>query len=99
MLEAWCHYTRDLLDSDHDPNVVTCAIHDRMPVIVDPDSYDQWLDPGMRDVTAASELLKPFDARLMRFYPVSTRINRVANDDEECSLPVELTDIQTGLFS
>jgi hypothetical protein len=34
------------------------------------DSYDLWLDPGMRDATAASELLKPFDARLMRSYPV-----------------------------
>jgi hypothetical protein len=44
-------------------------------------------------------MLKPYDARLMRFYPVSTRINRVANDDEGCSLPMALTDIQTGLFS
>ena len=80
------------------PNVVTSAIHDRMPVILDRDSYDLWLDPGMRDVTAASELLKPYDARQMRCYPVSTRINRVANDDEGCSLPM-VTDIQTGLFS
>ena len=47
---------------------------------------------------AASELLKPFDARLMRCYAVSTRINRVANDDEECSAPVELPQIQVGLF-
>ena len=29
--------------------------------------------------------MKPYDARLMRCYPVSTRINHVANDDEECS--------------
>jgi len=36
-------------------------------------------------VSAASELLKPYDARLMRRYPISTRINPVANDDEECS--------------
>jgi serine/threonine protein kinase len=39
---------------------------------------------------AASELLKPYNARLMRCYPISTRINHVANDDEECSAPVEL---------
>ena len=51
-----------------------------MPVILDPDSYDLWLDPGMKDVRAATELLKPYDARLMRWYPVSTRINHVAND-------------------
>jgi putative SOS response-associated peptidase YedK len=60
-----------------------------MPVILDPDSYDLWLDPGMKDVTVASELLKPYDARLMRSYLISTRINHVANDDAECSQPVE----------
>jgi putative SOS response-associated peptidase YedK len=80
------------------PNAMTAAVHDRMPVILDPDSYDFWLDPGMRDAGAASELLKPFDARTMRCYPVSTRINRVANDDEECSRPVELAETQNLLF-
>jgi putative SOS response-associated peptidase YedK len=29
------------------PNAVTSAVHDRMPVILDPDTYDLWLDPGM----------------------------------------------------
>jgi putative SOS response-associated peptidase YedK len=81
------------------PNAVTSAIHDRMPVILDPDAYDLWLDPGMKDADAASELLKPYDARQMRGYPVSTRINRVANDDEECSRPVEFTPPQDRLFS
>jgi putative SOS response-associated peptidase YedK len=81
------------------PNAVTSTVHDRMPVILDPDSYDLWLDPGMQDVAAASELLNPDDARLMRCHPVSTRINHVANDDEECSAPVQLTQIQNRLFS
>ena len=30
-------------------------IHDRMPVILDPDAYDLWLDPSMTSVVAASE--------------------------------------------
>jgi putative SOS response-associated peptidase YedK len=55
------------------PNAVASAIHDRMPVILDPDSYDLWLDPGMRDGMVASELLKPCDAERMRSFPVSTR--------------------------
>ena len=59
-----------------------------MPVILDPNSYDLWLEPGMRDVSAASELLRPRDAGLTRCYPISTRINSVANDDEACSAPV-----------
>ena len=70
-----------------------------MPVILDPDGYDAWLDPGMKDVDSASERLKPLDARLMRFYPISIRINHVANDDEECSRPVELIEAQDRLFS
>jgi putative SOS response-associated peptidase YedK len=80
------------------PNAVTSAVHDRMPVILDPDAYDVWLDPGMNDVIAISELLKPFDARLMLWYPVSSRVNHVANDDEECSRPIEMTETQNRLF-
>ena len=80
------------------PNAVTSPVHDRMPVILDPDSHDLWLDPGMRDVGAASELLKPYDARAMRCYPVSTRINHVANDDEECCRSVEVAETQDRLF-
>ena len=80
------------------PNEVTAAIHDRMPVILDPDRYDLWLDPGMKNAGAASELLKPYDARRMRCYRVSTRINHVANDDEECSACVELAEAQARLF-
>jgi putative SOS response-associated peptidase YedK len=81
------------------PNAVTSAVHDRMPAILDPDAYDIWLDPGMRDVAAASDLLKPYDARQMRCFPVSTRINHVANDDPECSAPVESMPAQNQLFS
>lgn len=80
------------------PNALTSAVHDRMPVILNPDSYDFWLDPGMQDAATVSELLKPYNANLMRSYPVSTRINHVANDDEECSRPVEITQAQNSLF-
>lgn len=80
------------------PNAVTAAVHDRMPVILDRESYDLWLDPGMQNVDAVSELLKPYDARLMRSYPISPRINHVANDDEEYSRPVELFETQDRLF-
>jgi putative SOS response-associated peptidase YedK len=80
------------------PNAVTAPVHDRMPVILDPDGYELWLDPGMKDVGAASELLKPCDARLLRCFPVSTRINHAANDDEECSRPVESAPTQNRLF-
>jgi len=81
------------------PNAVTAAVHDRMPVILGTDSYDLWLDPGMKNVLEVSELLKPFDAAQMRSYPVSNRVNHVANDDEKCSRPVEPREEQDGLFA
>ena len=81
------------------PNAAISPVHDRMPVILDPDSHDLWLDPGMRNAAATSELLKPCDGRLMRCFPVSARVNCVANDDEECCAPVELAEVQTRLFS
>ena len=80
------------------PNAVTSAVHDRMPVILDSDSYDLWLDPEMQDANSASELLKPYDALLMRCYPISTRINHVVNDDKECSAPVELAQVQASVI-
>jgi len=69
-----------------------------MPVILDPSSYDLWLDPGMTDVEVVAELLKPYDARTMRCYPVSTRVNHVANEDAECSRRVEVAEAQSKLF-
>jgi hypothetical protein len=32
-----------------------------------------WLDPGTKDVSAVSELLKPYDARAMRSYAFPER--------------------------
>jgi len=81
-------------------NAITSKVHDRMPVILERDDYDVWLDPGMKNVEAVSELLKPYDAQRMRCYPVSARVNQVANDDSECSSQVEVAPFekQSTLF-
>ena len=80
------------------PNAVTAAVHDRMPVILNPDSYALWLDPGFNRVAAVAEMLRPFDADAMRAYPVSSRVSNVANDDVECCTPVEIAQEQARLF-
>jgi len=49
-----------------------------------------WLDPGMNNVEGLADLLKPYDARLMRCYPVSHRVNQVQNDDSDCAAPINL---------
>ena len=80
------------------PNAVTSTVHDRMPAILNPDAYDLWLDPGFADVVAVSESLKPYNASSMRCFPISARVNHVANDDAECSVPVEAAEEQARLF-
>jgi putative SOS response-associated peptidase YedK len=67
------------------PNALLADVHDRMPVILNPEHYDLWLDPGFGRADALKEMLNPFDATLMRRYPVSTRVNFVKNDDPECA--------------
>jgi len=70
------------------PNTLLADIHDRMPVILPDDVYDQWLDPGFQKSDASGDLLKPFDPNLMRRYEVSNRVNLVKNDAPECAEPV-----------
>jgi putative SOS response-associated peptidase YedK len=65
-------------------NPLLAGIHDRMPVILKPEDYDVWLDPGMTNPVGVADLLRPFDARLMKKYPVSTRVGNADNDDLEC---------------
>ena len=80
------------------PNELVVDVHDRMPVILAPEHHGSWLDPSMQDVATAVALLRPFDSKLMRRYPVSTRVNLVANDDPECSAPVALPAATAMLF-
>jgi len=56
------------------------AVHHRMPVILDEKDWDLWLDPAATEKELLA-LLRPAPDDLMEAIPVSTRINRVANDD------------------
>jgi putative SOS response-associated peptidase YedK len=58
-------------------------LHNRMPVIVAPDKYDLWLDPDVTDFEPIRDILKPYDAKLMRRYPVSRKLNNSNNDDAD----------------
>ena len=71
------------------PNALTADVHDRMPVILRADDYDLWLDPGMTRTDELLSMLKPYAADQMKRFPVSTRLNSVANDDQSCSEAVE----------
>jgi putative SOS response-associated peptidase YedK len=71
------------------PNSLLADVHDRMPVIVEPDHYDPWLDPGLKDASVVTDMLKPFDARRMKRHLVSMRVNLVKNDDPDCAAAIQ----------
>jgi putative SOS response-associated peptidase YedK len=66
--------------------IVTCAaagrqalLHDRMPVILPPAAWDAWL--GGEDEAALLALLRPAEDALLAFWPVASRVGRVAEND------------------
>ena len=66
--------------------VITCAandlvtpVHQRMPVILPPEAYDDWLEPDT-DAGSLLSLLQPVEWPNVSCHTVSTEVNRAAND-------------------
>jgi putative SOS response-associated peptidase YedK len=90
LYEIW----RDPTRSDDDPQRFrwTCTvltttaedsvghIHDRMPLLVERERYDAWLDPAHGEVEALKRLLVPAAPGRLEAYPVSTQVNNVRNN-------------------
>lgn len=69
------------------PNDLLAELHNRMPVILPAEAYEQWLDPDEQPPQRLDGLLRPYPADLMVAYPVSTLVNNPKNDSPECILP------------
>jgi len=65
------------------PNSLLEPTHNRMPVILEEDSIDEWLY-GRQSTRSLIGLLRPAAANLLVGTPVSTRVNSVYNDDPAC---------------
>ena len=65
-------------------------IHDRMPAIIAPEAIDDWLN--VRDVRAseAYHLALPLPDGVLKFHPVSTRVNSARDDDPGLIEPATL---------
>ena len=72
-------------------NATLQPIHHRMPVLIEPADFALWLSESADPKAAETLLLAPPGERLFAV-PVSTRINRAANDDATLWEPVALTD-------
>jgi hypothetical protein len=58
-----------------------------MPVFVKPEAFDLWLDCANVEADVAAALIAPADDALLEAYPVSTAVNRVANDAAALIVP------------
>jgi putative SOS response-associated peptidase YedK len=58
-------------------------VHDRMPVILDPENYDAWLQEGNKT------LLQPYSGETI-VYPVSTAVNNPKHNGKDLIEPVEI---------
>ncbi len=59
-----------------------------MPVILAPDAFDLWLNCAEVDAQTAAALIAPAPDNLLEAYPVSTEVNRVANDNAKLVEPL-----------
>jgi putative SOS response-associated peptidase YedK len=66
------------------------SIHNRMPVILAPTSYDQWLDPAFLHIEPLKALLRPYPSEELTAYPVSTLVNNPRHDAPQCLVPVSV---------
>jgi putative SOS response-associated peptidase YedK len=61
-----------------------------MPVILDPNDYDLWLDPDMLEVSRLKPLLRSYRSGQMTYYSVNLRVNNPKHDDALCIEPQPL---------
>jgi putative SOS response-associated peptidase YedK len=75
-------------------NEILRPLHDRMPVILDPNQHEAWVNPETPQRELES-LLVPYPSESITFQPVSTYVNYVGHDDFACISPLRS---QTDLF-
>ena len=63
-------------------------LHDRMPVILDRENFDLWLDPKMGDAETLQKLLVPHAVEGFEAFPVSRLVNSPTNDVADCIAPL-----------
>lgn len=86
----WDHWEQGETAIDSCTIITTAAneqmrtLHERMPVILQPEDYDRWLDPEQKNAAALEALLVPFEPEPLTIRPVSTLVNSPRNDAPEC---------------
>jgi putative SOS response-associated peptidase YedK len=68
-------------------NDLMAPLHNRMPVILDREDENLWLDPDATETERLLPLLRPYPARRMEAYPVSRAVNSPTNESPALITP------------
>jgi putative SOS response-associated peptidase YedK len=89
--ETWIGPNGEELDTaaivTTDASPLIRPIHHRMPVILEPDAWDMWLDTARVDEHMAAALIAPARNELLEVYEVSPAVNRAIHDGPELIAP------------
>ena len=70
-----------------EPNELLRQVHNRMPVILEREGHDLWLDHSVGSAELGP-LLRSYPAEGMMLHPVGRRVNDPRNDDARCIEPL-----------
>lgn len=63
-------------------NELMAPIHDRMPVILDPDQWETWLSPNEKRADHLQPMIHPHESESMQAWPVTQDLNKVGRRDD-----------------
>lgn len=64
------------------------TLHPRVPVTIEPDNFELWLDCRTYDVDEVMPLMRAPQEGEFAWHEISTRVNHAANDDPQLILPI-----------
>jgi putative SOS response-associated peptidase YedK len=73
-------------------------IHDRMPMLIEPERYDVWLGAEPIEQADLSRILVPAAPGRLEAFPVSTEVNDVRNNGRQLTAPVAPEGEPAALF-
>ena len=72
-----------------DASAEMAQLHDRMPVILEPEDWERWLDPEITDAEPLADLLDPAEDHVIAYHPVSPDVGNVRNNRPDLVEPME----------
>ena len=90
--ENWCspagEWMRSFAIVTTTPNQLCAELHNRMPVVLKPETRPVWLGEEPADASSLKDLLAPFPSDELTCWPVSARVGNVENNDSSLIEPI-----------